>query len=151
MSMKVLAGGGKFGRSRQPSDNEVDFTSLIDVVFLLLIFFMVSSTMSGQEDVPVPEAKHGEGVDPSASVIITLAEPSKPGGTAVIHLGDGTSAPTAELDEVKAYLEQGIREQKRGVILKAGKNVEHGEVMAVARIVGEFEGLTFHLGVEETK
>lgn len=45
-------------RSAQPEDPEISLTSLIDVVFLLLIFFMVSTTFEHQAvlKVDLPEA-----------------------------------------------------------------------------------------------
>ncbi len=47
-------------RESQPEDPEVSLTSLIDVVFLLLIFFMVSTTFEHQAvlKVDLPEAKN---------------------------------------------------------------------------------------------
>jgi biopolymer transport protein ExbD len=47
-------------RSSNPEDPEISLTGLIDVVFLLLIFFMVSTTFEHQAvlKVDLPEAKN---------------------------------------------------------------------------------------------
>ena len=47
-------------RASSPEDPEISLTSLIDVVFLLLIFFMVSTTFERQAvlKVDLPEAKN---------------------------------------------------------------------------------------------
>lgn len=47
-------------RSSTPEDPEISLTSLIDVVFLLLIFFMVSTTFEHQAvlKVDLPEARN---------------------------------------------------------------------------------------------
>ena len=47
-------------RSSHPEDPEISLTSLIDVVFLLLIFFMVSTTFEHQAvlKVDLPEARN---------------------------------------------------------------------------------------------
>ncbi len=47
-------------RSSRPEDPEISLTGLIDVVFLLLIFFMVSTTFEHQAvlKVDLPEAKN---------------------------------------------------------------------------------------------
>ena len=47
-------------RASQTEDPEISLTSLIDVVFLLLIFFMVSTTFEHQAvlKVDLPEAKN---------------------------------------------------------------------------------------------
>ncbi len=49
-------------RSRPPEDPEVNLTPLIDVVFLLLIFFMVSTTFERQSELAIelPESSTGE-------------------------------------------------------------------------------------------
>jgi len=47
-------------RERRPEDPEISLTSLIDVVFLLLIFFMVSTTFERQAvlKIDLPEASN---------------------------------------------------------------------------------------------
>jgi biopolymer transport protein ExbD len=48
-------------RKRQREDPEINMASLVDVVFLLLLFFMVSSTFEHitQLDIELPKAKTG--------------------------------------------------------------------------------------------
>ncbi len=57
---------------------DLDITPMIDVVFLLLIFFMVTSTMQSKRDLDVPPAKHGVGVDSAAATILTIKRPEDP-------------------------------------------------------------------------
>jgi biopolymer transport protein ExbD len=43
----------KFNIPHEPGDDEINMTAMIDVVFLLLIFFMVASHLTALERVPV--------------------------------------------------------------------------------------------------
>jgi len=45
---------------RQLEDTEMDITPMIDVTFLLLIFFIVASKMDESANVPLPPAAPGK-------------------------------------------------------------------------------------------
>ncbi|MBN2446677.1 MAG: biopolymer transporter ExbD, partial [Phycisphaerae bacterium] len=68
-------------------DTEIDMTSMIDVVFQLLVFFMVCSVIQSTSAVNVPETKTGYGMDPHACVMVSVRavskEPASIGGFAV--------------------------------------------------------------------
>lgn len=130
-------------------DGELDLTSLIDVVFLLLIFFMVSSTMKGTPDVDVPEAHFGTGVAERAATIVTIRREGL-GGPPIILLGDGRG-PEGSTESVRAYVEQGLRENRNHVIIKAERDIPHGFVQQVARSVSQVEGIRFNIGVQEKR
>ena len=60
-------------RSRQSDvESEINLTPLIDVVFLLLIFFMVTTTFSKEAQIKLqlPEATSAEKSDPDERVIV---------------------------------------------------------------------------------
>ena len=60
-------------RSRQSDvESEINLTPLIDVVFLLLIFFMVTTTFSKEAQIKLqlPEATSAEKSDPDERVIL---------------------------------------------------------------------------------
>lgn len=130
-------------------DGELDLTSLIDVVFLLLIFFMVSSTMKGTPDVDVPEAHFGTGVAERAATIVTIRREGL-GGPPIILLGDGRG-PEGNTESVRTYVEQGLRENRNHVIIKAERDIPHGFVQQVARSVAQVEGIRFNIGVQEKR
>ena len=46
-------------RGRFVCDAEMDFTPMIDMVFLLLIFFLVASKIDQATSVKLPPARHG--------------------------------------------------------------------------------------------
>ena len=71
---------------------DMDITPMIDITFLLLIFFLVCSTMSQATSVKLPPARHGKGVDEQTAVIITI-DGEEGEGKPRVYLGDGTTNP----------------------------------------------------------
>lgn len=61
-------------RRRHPrlATPELEISPMIDVVFQLLIFFMVCSVIQKQQIVEIPTALTGTGVDPQAALIVEL-------------------------------------------------------------------------------
>jgi biopolymer transport protein ExbD len=132
-------------------DGEMDITPLIDCVFLLLIFFMVTSTMQGTPDVDVPFAHYGTGVPGRNATIVTLRNPPPADlGPPLVILGDGRG-PQADFAELKTYVEEGLRNERNHVIIKAERTVPHGFVQEVARVVSGIEGIRFNIGVQEKR
>ncbi len=76
-----------FKKNEKPEEAELDITPMIDVTFLLLIFFMVTSTMDQQKQINVPPAKHGVGVEASNATFVTIL--ANEGGLGRVLLGDG--------------------------------------------------------------
>ena len=55
----------RFSSHSDEGDADINLTPLIDVVFLLLIFFMVTTTFSREAEIKLelPEADSGEEID----------------------------------------------------------------------------------------
>ena len=117
-------------RNRIPNDEELDITTMIDVTFLMLIFFMVASTMQGTPDLPLPPAESGEGADESKAVILTLLSEE---GEPRIHLGNGPGSPVGQLPDVSTYAAREVAEGKSNIIVKADRDLPAGFVEQVAK------------------
>jgi biopolymer transport protein ExbD len=137
---------------------DLDITPMIDITFLLLIFFLVASNMADTSPVDLPPARHGGGVSERTSVIFTVAEGGGASGSAEVFLGDGKQGERLADDhaEQKRRIIQSVEEGflqdgKTSVLVKAEKGVRHREVSRVstAAAAAEVEGLTMHLGVLE--
>lgn len=132
---------------------DLDITPMIDIVFLLLIFFLVSTTTDVQTAVDLPPARYGKGVSERNSVIITIAQgsDSRPAG---VYRGDGTggdafsSDPKVQTEEIVAYVR---KEDKPNVLVKAAKRVRHHEVSRVAAAAGQAGAAQLHLAVFEVQ
>ncbi|MEA1950996.1 MAG: biopolymer transporter ExbD [Planctomycetota bacterium] len=136
---------------------DMDITPMIDIVFLLLIFFLVSSTPDKNTAVELPPARYGVGVSEKNSVVITLA-PAEGAGKTSVYIADGRKgSPLPENKAEKtaaivAAVEEGFfRQSKSQVLIKAGGKVKRKEVYAVEIAVSkaDVEGLKIYHGVYE--
>jgi len=139
----VEASGWK--RTRRVVTGEMDITPMIDVVFLLLIFFMVASTMQGTPEIDVPPAEHSLGVEASDSVVVTIFAATARGAERIV-LGDGVGEE-GSLEDVTRYVADAARAGTTNVVLKAEGDVPHGVVNQVSRAIGEVEGTKLYVGV----
>ena len=127
------------------TDGELDITPMIDVTFLLLIFFMVCSTMEGNVDEDVPVARYGTGVETRKATIIVV-KAATAGVPPTILLEQGRAS---DLAGVRRLVAERVAGNRRQVIIKAERLVPHGFVQQVARAVKEVEGSQFYIGVHE--
>ena len=71
---------GKLMVRKLSTDFEMDITPMIDMTFLLLIFFLVASKMDRSVEVKLPPARHATAVATRDAVIVTID--AAPGGGA---------------------------------------------------------------------
>ena len=126
---------------------DLDITPMIDVTFLLLIFFMVTSTMQNEREVDVPVADHGVGVETRTSGIINVyANDPEP----IIEIESVGMELT--FDDVESQVEQWVGENEEiEVIIKAERDVPSGFVSKVLSSVTKTEGVKFSIGVRDRK
>lgn len=149
MSRRALFTGDSAAESwgitgRKTPEADLDITPMIDCVFLLLIFFMVTSTMRGNVDQNVPAAEHGVGVDTRGVMTVR------------VEAGDGVprvflDKAEVTIEEVRAFVEQGMQSGLNLVVIKADREVPHGFVQQVTRAVTSVEGVKFSIGVQDKK
>ncbi len=117
--------------SRRPRRVMLDLTPLIDVVLMLVIFFMVTTTFvlspGVQVDLPAGQAVQ----EPRESdTVITITKEGR------LYFQDAE----VSLETLEAVLQRTYRQQPSlRVVIKADTLVEHGKVVAVmdiAKVVG---------------
>jgi len=132
----------KIKRRKSAADEaEMDITPMIDITFLLLIFFLVSSKMTTPGDVSLPKARHGVGIGADNAVILTIDATGK------VYKGDNKDAANlvqgddeAQAEEIAAYVDDVMLGQSKDhVLIKAAKDVKHRVVSRVAKAVGKSE------------
>lgn len=124
-------------------DTEMDITPMIDMTFLLLIFFLVASRMDENTRVELPPARYGTVVAEKSSIPITITRGS--GDAANVYLADGQAPDrqasatdlTAQEEAIVAYIQSGLESGKEHVLIKAEKNVKHRDVARVSAAVGK--------------
>lgn len=135
-------------KDRGGSDTDLDITPMIDVTFLLLIFFMVTSTMQSTQDLDIPAVSHGVGQESEQTATLIVKGPASPGEDPVIVFESGREATLEEVQpEVERQMEKGVLH----TIIKADGKVPYGFVQEVIRAVNEVEGAEFSIGVRDKK
>ncbi|MEZ6059862.1 MAG: biopolymer transporter ExbD [Planctomycetaceae bacterium] len=145
--------GGGWHRKKKIAEAELDITPMIDVTFLLLIFFMVTSTMQGTPDKDIPPAQTGDNANAASFLEVTVLAPKTPGGDSEI-LVDGR---TTTLDELQNELMQRAPLAPPDVGLKlmiyAERDVRSGFIGEVEGVINEVdEGkITYSFAVRDKK
>lgn len=145
--------GGAIPRIQHQEMPEFDITAMVDLVFMMNIYFLVTFVTVALGEVNLPSATHVTALDADSSVVITLKK-SPDARSVFVYLGDGDQdeplkgAEEQEL-KVQALVEQGLAEGKTDVLLKAEKNVRLGDTFRIATAAASVEGMKLHVAVVE--
>ncbi len=139
-------------RKPQVLDEEMDITPMIDITFLLLIFFIVSSKMNAEQAVDLPKARHGGVVAAKESVVVIMKRGT--GDQAEVEKSDGTpfsSDIEQQNADIAEYISAGIDDGKKHVIIRAEGSVRHGEIGRVSEAISQAieEGEMINIAVME--
>jgi biopolymer transport protein ExbD len=109
-----------FGRRNKVSA-EANMSSISDLVFLLLIFFIVMSTMAvNGEMVNLPKTTTGESIAGAASVTITKD---------LVFMVNNETVSKEQVEDKLMALMAGKPDDKRTVILNVDRDVPTGETI----------------------
>ena len=116
-------------QEKKPRKVSLNMTSLIDVLFILIIFFTVSSTFLEQPgiELKLPEAKSSEGH--TAQRIIIYVDEDKN-----IFLNDNIVTINNLIEEVKKMAN--LQEDK-SIVIKADSDVTHGMIIRIMDLLRE--------------
>tara|TARA_R100000781_G_scaffold114412_1_gene85144 strand:- start:461 stop:910 length:450 start_codon:yes stop_codon:yes gene_type:complete len=134
-------------RKRFGNEADLDITPMIDVTFLLLIFFMVTSTMQSAPDVELPVAHHGTGVSRNENVIVSVIDPD---GIPILMAGD-PPAPVMSMEEIVEYAKQQSEAGKTGIIVKASGTIPSGYIKQLTQRLQAIGDVRFHYAVSDQK
>ncbi|MEE8209112.1 MAG: biopolymer transporter ExbD [bacterium] len=116
-------------RKEAEEDYSLQLTPLVDVIFLLLIFFMVSTAFidfTRRLDIQLPEAKAAQVVEKVKSFVIEMGVDKK------IHL----NGILVTMESLEAKIKSAMKTAARGsAIIKADKRLPYGNVVKVLGIV----------------
>jgi biopolymer transport protein ExbD len=139
-------------RKPQEETPEFDITAMVDLVFMMNIYFLVTYVTVALGEISLPTANHVAPLDADTATIVTVMR--SPDGRAInVFLGDDTkSAPITDPAEqqrrVQQLVEQGMAGGKTDVLLKAEKKVRLGDLFRIATAAG-VEGVKLHVAVTE--
>ncbi|MCG8650063.1 MAG: biopolymer transporter ExbD [Pirellulales bacterium] len=141
---------------KKRDDDEMDITPMIDITFLLLIFFIVCSTMDPTKIGTIPEADNGLAVSAKDSAVIFI----EPAGDdkVILRRGDQTEFSRDEdlqateiIDYITSEIERSVGRNKQHVMLFGDADVEVNHVTRIQKIIGDaFEELdSTYIAVKE--
>lgn len=146
-------------RSKTFEETEMDITSMIDLTFLLLIFFLVAGKMDPSGALQLPPARYGKPVVEKSSIIVTLAAGEE--GKAIVYCGNGIVDQNrigggdlaAQEEKVAGYVEKEfLAGAKENVLIKAAKGIKTREVMRIAKAATRNESVQqLYVAVTEVK
>ncbi|KTG23204.1 biopolymer transporter ExbD [Idiomarina sp. WRN-38] len=116
-------------RNREEEDASIDMTPMLDIVFIMLIFFIVTTSFVKEAGIQVnkPEANQAN-KEPSANIFIAIRD------TGEVWM----DKRQVDVERVAANLERMLAEQPTDlVVIQADKEAEHGRVVEVMDQVKE--------------
>jgi biopolymer transport protein ExbD len=107
----------------EEEDAEIDMTPMLDIVFIMLIFFIVTTVFVKEAGVEVNKPNASQSVMPkNANIFIAVTADEKV----------WIDKREVDIDSVRANLERLMAEQPSDVIIvQADKDAEHGVVVEV--------------------
>jgi biopolymer transport protein ExbD len=139
-------------RRLDPEPPEFDITAMVDLVFMMNIYFLVPFVTVALGGLALPMAKHVAALDADSAVIFTVTR-TLDGKSINIYVGDGEKnepiTETAQQEKrVQEAVEQGKAAGKTDVLLKAEKKVRLSDLFRIATSASA-EGLKLHVAVLE--
>jgi biopolymer transport protein ExbD len=113
--------------TRAPEAPEINLTPLIDVVFLMLVFFVVTTTFDARQSLSVtlPGTRTGA-PEPASPIVVVLAAD---GG---LHIdGEPVVGGSDAIQRALTAARAGRAPDKRRVVIRADEDVRHGRVLQV--------------------
>ncbi len=128
-------------RKKRESE-EMDITPMIDITFLLLIFFVVCSKMDPTQMAEIPDADAGINISAKESAVIYIEPAGK--DKVVLKRADLSEFSTDEelqTSEIIEYVTEELKttkgEIKNHVMIMGDGNVTVAEVTRVQKIIGD--------------
>ena len=143
---------GLFPRQQRHPDAEFDMTAMVDLVFMMNIFFLVTFVGAMLSDINLPAAAHVKALDAEPATIITVL-PGRTVSSVDVYLGDGKKGkpiqdPEEQDSQIAAAVESGLAQGKKSVLIKAEKGIRLREISRLAA-AATVEGASLHIAVME--
>jgi biopolymer transport protein ExbD len=144
---------GELGPPHDPQrDADFDITAMIDLVFMMNIYFLVLFIGASASEINLPAAIHCAPLDGDVATAFTVTA-GPDAQTVNVFIGDkaaGTAItdPEQQAEQIAAAVERGVAAGKTDVLIKAEKSIRLRELGRLAAAASR-EGVQLHLGVME--
>jgi biopolymer transport protein ExbD len=138
----------EIGRGTPHEEAAMEMAPMIDVTFLLLIFFMLTNSLANPAAMEVPDAVHGRGVTLEGQQLILVDQEGR------YYLGDAATEQSA-VDSLDALVREvgdnvAASRQTLDVIVSAHRHSKHRYVRELVEGLSALEDLgNIQIGVEE--
>lgn len=129
-----------------------DITAMIDLVFMLNIFFLVTTVATASMEMDLPVVRHCIPTDPEEAVIIALMS----GGTqpVAVTINDDQRREVTDPDEqiqlVRRAVEEASQAGKKVILIKAERSVKLRDVKRIgAAATKDVKGMELRMAVIE--
>jgi biopolymer transport protein ExbD len=138
---------------RPPGESaEFDITAMIDLVFMMNIYFLVTFIGAAMEEIDLPSANRARALDAEIATVVTVLS-GRDAQSVVVYVGDGKQGsaftdPLEQEEQIAAAVDAGAARGKTAVLIKAEKGIRLREMKRIAAAASR-EGVTLHLAVWE--
>src|SRR5258708_6783327 len=144
--------GSLLPAKRREEEAHFDITAMIDLVFMMNIYFMVTALVTAMAEINLAQASHCTPADKDGAVIIRVMAAAGD-GVSQVFLGESDAKPLEPADqerEITAAIETMLAAGHEEVIIKAEHDVAHKDISELMRIANEAGDVQLYLGVHET-
>jgi biopolymer transport protein ExbD len=134
------------------ADAEFDITAMVDLVFMMNIYFLVTFVTAALGEINLPAASHATALDgDTATVINVLAGPDY--RSVRLYLGEKISGPPLvepadQESRIADAVERAAAAGKIAVLIKAEKGIRLREIKRIAAAASR-ENMSLHIAVME--
>lgn len=143
------------GRKTLENTAEFDITSMVDLVFMMTIYFLMTSVGAVLAQADLAAARHVTAADEERAVVLSLVIQGDLHSPVLFigkdKEGEAITDPDVQAERVTASVEAGPvgDDGSITVIVKADKKVRYGDVMRIGRAIGAVENAKMNLAVLE--
>jgi biopolymer transport protein ExbD len=151
--MSIL-GGGLLPSKKKHDDAEFDITAMIDLVFLMNIYFMfLFITKAGGELPDLPSAVHAAPLELEDAMVINVLAGPDPNFVFVEleeEKGEKFSDPGVQEEKIGRAADKAAAAKKTKLLIKAQKSVRLREIQRIVALAIR-DDMTLHVAVMETE
>jgi biopolymer transport protein ExbD len=134
------------------TDAEFDITAMIDLVFMMNIYFLVTFVTAALGEINLPTANHAAALDGDKATVITVLAGSD-WRSVQVYLGEEKSGPPLmepadQENRIADAVDRAAAEGKTAVLIKAEKGIRLREIKRIATAASR-ENMSLHIAVME--
>ena len=134
-------------------DAHFDITAMVDLVFMMNIFFLVTSITTTLAEMDLPSARNCLPTNETDCVVVSVRPGPDPDCPLLWVGADDERRATSDLSEqaerVRGAAERAVRQKEGRVLIKAEKNVRLKDTARLCSIISSVEGTRLMFAVME--